>query len=502
MGTKQYLSAAITVAALLILVPGLDASAQSTVQFTAEEQEWLDRNPTVNLGYEPAWAPLEYIDSSGNLAGLSGDLAAEFSVLGGSSFEAVSGLTWVTSLEGIRDGTVDAVFMAQATDERRTTYNMAFSEPWIVVPNNIITKGDRADITAGSLGSFRVVGVAGYAINDWIRDNYPGVNIVEAASYGDALRAVESGTADAFVDPWVVASREAANNGVSGLANSGSLPADADYRLTVGYNADNAIFGSIIQKMLDAVEASQASDTTIGLTDAERAWLALNPTVNLGYEPAWAPLEYIDSSGNLAGLSGDLAAEFSVLGGSSFEAVPGLTWVTSLEGIRDGTVDAVFMAQATDERRTTYNMAFSEPWIVVPNNIITKGDRADITAGSLGSFRVVGVAGYAINDWIRDNYPGVSVTEVTSYGDALRAVESGTADAFVDPWVVASREAANNGVSGLANSGSLPADADYRLTVGYNADNAVFGSIVQKMLDAGSIPTLSEATGTSARVCR
>ena len=254
--------------------------------------------------------------------------------------------------------------------------------------------------------------------------------------------------------------------------------------------------------MLDAVAASRASDTTIGLTDAERMWLALNPTVNLGYEPAWAPLEYIDSSGNLAGLSGDLAAEFSRLGGSSFEAVPGLTWTTSLDGIRGGTVDAVLMVNATDERRSAYNMAFSEPWIVVSNDIITKGVRTEITADTLGDYRVVGVAGYAVNDWIRANYPGVIINEVQSYEAALRAVESGAADAFADPWVVASREAANLGVDGLANSGPLPADAAYRLAVGYNADNAVFGSIIQKMLDAVPTPPLPEPTGPSVRVCR
>ncbi|MCE2499121.1 MAG: transporter substrate-binding domain-containing protein, partial [Nitrosopumilaceae archaeon] len=242
------------------------------------------------------------------------------------------------------------------------------------------------------------------------------------------------------------------------------------------------------------IELPDLSDTTIKLDDDERVWLGLNPTINLGYAPDWAPLEYIDDSGNLAGLSGDLAAEFARLSGSSFEPVPELKWIPSLEGVRDKAVDAVLMANASDMRRADYNMAFSEPWVVVSNDIITKGVRADITADSLGSFRVVGVAGYAINAWIVGNYPGVSFTAVGSYEEALRAVESGTADAFVDPWVVASHQAAEFGVSGLANSGSLPDDVAYKLSVGYHKDNKIFGGIVQKMLDVVTAP--------STRICR
>ena len=206
-----------------------------------------------------------------------------------------------------------------------------------------------------------------------------------------------------------------------------------------GLAAAGVVFATLLAVLAAAAptHGASAQPPSVQFTAEEEAWLAAHPTVNLG-NVEWAPISYTRADGSVAGTVGQVTDEFYRITGSQFVPVPGITWTASLEGIRDGTVDAVMAANASDYRRATYGMEFTEPWLTVQNNLVTKGVRTDITAQNLGEFRVVGIENFAINGWIRANHPGVALTEVPMYAGALMAAASGEADVLVDPWIVAS----------------------------------------------------------------
>lgn len=296
------------------------------------------------------------------------------------------------------------------------------------------------------------------------------------------------------------------NPAANGLGQAGLLSADLwpfvqlysfssapDYSRMIDATIAEAQRGADMYDRLGAAAALAAitSESNVQFTAAEREWLASHPEIRLGYAPGWAPLEYVDG-GILMGLSADIAAKFSRLSGSEFKAVPGLTWSQSLDHIRDKRVDLVLMAQDTADRRDSYGMEFTRPWLNITTDMITRGEIGGLSAENLGNYRVVSVAGYAVNDWLDDN--GIGYTEVDSYLGALQALSDGTADVFLDVGLVANHRAAEAGITGLTISGSLPAGQSYMLSAGYHRDNAVLGSIVQKMLD--NIP--AEKKGTDA----
>ena len=219
----------------------------------------------------------------------------------------------------------------------------------------------------------------------------------------------------------------------------------------------------------------------VDFTDAEREWLADNPVVRVAYDPGWPPYEYLDENGMLAGVTGDKVGMFAAITGSEFVPVDTSSWTESLEHMRAGTADMLVMAEKT-EARSEY-MDFTEPWLTVPIDIVSNMP-GEILPEDLHNYRVVTIENYAVEDWLDREMPGVEYMSVTSDLDALRALGDGTADVFLDPWATVEYTATMNGITGIYNAGML--GDEYVLSVAYAKDNSVFGSIMQKMLDATS----------------
>ena len=75
-----------------------------------------------------------------------------------------------------------------------------------------------------------------------------------------------------------------------------------------------AAFGALCALTLVAATAVRAApDPALDLSDSERAWLAANPNVRLGIDPAWEPFEFMDQDGRYRGMDGAVDAAAGVL---------------------------------------------------------------------------------------------------------------------------------------------------------------------------------------------
>ncbi|NCB67026.1 MAG: hypothetical protein EOM48_12800, partial [Bacilli bacterium] len=55
------------------------------------------------------------------------------------------------------------------------------------------------------------------------------------------------------------------------------------------------------------------------LNESEKDFIASHPVVSVLFDPAWAPLEYLDSDNNPVGMSKQYLDEISTITGLSFE---------------------------------------------------------------------------------------------------------------------------------------------------------------------------------------
>lgn len=472
---------------------------------TPAEETWIANNPVVQVAYDPDFAPFEYIDGAGELGGPSRAYMDRFADLMGVSFEPIEAGTWSESLEAMRTGDADVMFMVAVTEERKEF--MGFTDPHTVLTWDMITRGDADMVTAEGLKDLRVGAVRDYAVVAWLDSNMPEVRVTEFDSHAAAFTAMESGEIDVFVDTWASSVYAAELAGITDLANAGPLEATLD--LAVAYSKNNnAALGSILAKALAEVPDSErerlasmmpgpgqgpATATAMeeetepfALTDEEAAWAAENPTVRVAYDPDAAPFESIGEDGKLEGLARAYADRLAGMTGLAFEPIEAETWTESLEAMKSGDADVMFIALVTDERKEY--MKFTEPHTRLPWDMLTLGPdgRTNLTAADLTELKVGAVKDYAIFAQAAEAMPDLVIVPYDSHADVFAALKSGDLDVFIESWTSGLLGAAMNGADGDLNyAGPLGIAAEMRIAYSSAAD-PVLGQIIERAFS--SIP--------------
>ena len=100
----------------------------------------------------------------------------------------------------------------------------------------------------------RLITITGYAIESWLDENYPDVEYISVSGFAEGLELMKAGEANAFAATWPVVVHYA---GLAGIDVYDAGPTGHQYDLDVGYSNQNPILGSILQKVVDHIPASQ-----------------------------------------------------------------------------------------------------------------------------------------------------------------------------------------------------------------------------------------------------
>ncbi|WP_342359093.1 transporter substrate-binding domain-containing protein [Terrarubrum flagellatum] len=147
------------------------------------------------------YPPFHYATPEGGLAGMSVDLAraicAELKIAC-----TIQARRWDTLADSLAEGRGDAIIAAmRITPELRTRFRA--TAPWHRSPARFIArKADAgAETTAPAMAGRKVAVAAGSAHVAFLREQFPGVTLIEAASPDEALAKLRAGQADfAFGD--------------------------------------------------------------------------------------------------------------------------------------------------------------------------------------------------------------------------------------------------------------------------------------------------------------
>lgn len=103
----------------------------STVLFSPEEQEYLNRKQEITMCIDPAWLPLEAI-IDGRHVGMTAEYMDLFSEIIGIAITLVPVETWKQALTYAKERKCDIFSLAMATPERETY--MSFTSPYLNIP--------------------------------------------------------------------------------------------------------------------------------------------------------------------------------------------------------------------------------------------------------------------------------------------------------------------------------------------------------------------------------
>lgn len=224
---------------------------------------------------------------------------------------------------------------------------------------------------------------------------------------------------------------------------------------------------------------SSIARAEIQLTAEEQAYLTQHPIIKIANDPEWEPFEFVDEDGQLAGVVADYVQLFEQKLGVKFDYVPNRPWSELNELVKTGERPVVMARHATDERKQYLN--FTKAYMSFPVVVVGREKEAYVASAQALSGRVVaGIKGFNATEYLRKHYPEVTLLEVSSIHEGLRAVLMNRADAVVANLGSVNYAIKRHGLDGLQIIGQLPLNAD--LAIGVHKSDPILFSILQKAL--------------------
>ena len=223
------------------------------------EQKWLSSH--VNKIYfspDPFYAPFEFYDEKDHVyKGLAHEFIKLIEKKLGVEFKIIESDSFAHILKKAQEGTVSIVNAVTVTPERRRY--LLFTEPFVEVENVILVRHSNTDnLTLSDLSGKKVSLVEGYAVTEYIQQNYPEIKINIVATDLNAMLDVSYKISDAAVIDMATASYLAEEEGLSNIKVSGDV--DFPIRLAIGSRKDWPELNSILSKGLASISRKEREE--------------------------------------------------------------------------------------------------------------------------------------------------------------------------------------------------------------------------------------------------
>lgn len=256
------LAAAMSKAAVLCIVL-LMITQQSAIAsykeppgwLTESEQLWLRQHPHINVGPDPYYPPIEFFDGEGNFSGIAADYLQEIESILGIKFSIIKLPTWDDVIAKAKAREIDMLSAAAETPNRKLY--LKFTTAYLKFPAVIITRQQAIQhTTMAELEGKRVAATKGYAVAEYIKTTYPGIDLIEVNSVEEGLSKLSYGELDAMVSINAPALHYIEKNGIVNLHIAGM----SGYFLKIAYatRSDWPLLNSIMQKALNEISAEKA----------------------------------------------------------------------------------------------------------------------------------------------------------------------------------------------------------------------------------------------------
>lgn len=440
------------------------------------------------------YPPFTLLDSEGRPAGMFVDLWRLWAEKTGRRIEFLTS-DWAGTLRALENGDADIHFGLFRSPSRMET--MDFSQPYYQVPTSLFyPRRTRAFATFEELSGHRVGTVRGSYQAEYLRKFIPAAEVVEFSTNEAMVMAASKGEIDAFIGETPVISSVLGRLGKTGDFSllGETLFTEKFHAAVKKGNADllkllDQGFSAITRGELAEIERRYVLDPQMRqmdrpmmrLTAAEEAWLAEHRQLRLGIDPGWPPFEFRDAEGSYAGI----AADYVDLLGRRLEVgmtpLPGLSWEQVLEKARAKELDVIPAIVASPQRREY--LAFTAPYLEFPLVIVARNS-VPFIAGlpDLLGKKVAIVQGYVVEDFLKRDFPRLSLQPAADVDAGLKAVSSGEAYAFIGNLAAVSYAIRKEGLTNLKVAGSTP--YSYDLSFAVRKDWAPLVPIIEKALQS------------------
>lgn len=456
-----------------------------------EARAWLEANDSIRIGLPDDSPPMAYVDEAGEPRGIAMDLIDLLNERLEGRIDVVTGHRSALETD-LREGRLDALMdLSPGEGDGAVLY----TKPYANIPNVIVgRKGGEHHVTLESLGNHRVAVAAGFPAAEHLRRTRSQVRVVEYPGIREALAAVSTGEAEAFVGGRAVASWALARDMLADLQIQGTAW-EIESVVGIGVRPDQPLLVTLLNAALAALPTEAVHGiyerwggedwhnmtelAWVQLTPQEKQWLEENPVIRVGSNPRWAPLEFTDHTGQFKGIACDYLERFGKALGVTFQHVSVPSWRQAQAKLRDGEVDMLTSLNKASARQV--DVEFTPPYQALQTAIFTHETTPYVgQVAELKGMKVGVVGGYGLDLFLQSRVPGLQVDTVYDVPTALKQLESGELDAVAGSLLVTSHYIQRGGHARIKVAGEL--DFIYQPAFAVRKDTKILSQILSKAL--------------------
>ncbi len=231
---------------IFAIVVSLTHASDSSIEFTEQENSYLQNAMPIKMCVDPEWIPFERINDQGQHEGIAADLVQLVAQRVGLKIELYPVKTWDESLAASKSKRCQIISFINQTPDRDEW--LIYTEPTFYDPNIIVTREEHlfvADLRA--LQGESVAIPRGTMIEEFIHRDYPNLKVILTESEQAASLMVSERKADLMIRSLIVAAYTIKKEGLFNLKIAGQV-SEYTNKLRIGVLKDEQILRDILNK--------------------------------------------------------------------------------------------------------------------------------------------------------------------------------------------------------------------------------------------------------------
>ena len=455
-----------------------------------QQRTWLNDHPSISIGSMDAWPPINFVNDNGVLSGIGADYIAAINKRLGDRL-VMEPAPFKENYEKVKKHQLDALMDITPKEERKAFFN--FTRAYLSIPHVYVGRkyGTYFD-SAKDLFGRSIALEKGYYNAKLFHEHYPQVTVREYSSTAEALGAVSRGEADAYAGNRAVVMYFMEKELLYNLVVQGRMD-QPSVKLNIGVRKDWPILADILDAALADITreeirqihrtwVSELKIVDLGLTDGERAWLKEHPVIRISNELDWPPWDFT-AAGRPTGFAIDYLGLLSDKIGIRFEYVTA-SWNDLMEKFKQKEIDVIHPLNYSKEREGF--MLFTNPFFTLSSvAAVRQDDESMVSLKELYGKTLAAGKGWAMTDYVRREHPKVKLLIVPNALEGLKAVQRGSADAWIDAYATSRFLMDSNHLSNLKLGGEITDAGEFSFVdyyIGVRKDWPLLRDILQKAL--------------------